>query len=76
MRTINVHEAKTHLSRILEEIAAGDEVILAKAGKPMAVLSPYQQQKKKRRFFQMEGAIEIADDFSETPSDFRSAFER
>jgi prevent-host-death family protein len=75
MRTINVHEAKTHLSRILEEIAAGDEVILAKAGKPMAVLSPYHQQSKKRRFFQMEGSIEIPDDFTETPSDFRTAFE-
>jgi prevent-host-death family protein len=75
MRTINVHEAKTHLSRILEEIAAGDEVILAKAGKPMAVLSPYRQKSKKRRFFQMEGSIEIADDFTETPADFRAAFE-
>jgi len=75
MKTINVHEAKTHLSRILEEIAAGDEVILAKAGKPMAVLSPYRQQLKKRRFFQMEGSIKMADDFAETPADFRAAFE-
>jgi len=37
---INIHEAKTHLSRIVDEVAAGAEVIIAKAGKPMARLTP------------------------------------
>ena len=37
---VNIHEAKTNLSRIVEEVAAGAEVIIAKAGKPMALLSP------------------------------------
>jgi len=38
---VNIHEAKTHLSRLLEEVAAGEEVIIAKAGKPVAKLVPY-----------------------------------
>ena len=40
MRTVNVHEAKTHLSRLLDQVAAGEEVIIAKAGKPIARLVP------------------------------------
>ena len=40
MRTVNVHEAKTHLSRLLKEVAAGEEVVIAKAGKPVARLVP------------------------------------
>lgn len=40
IRTINVHEAKTHLSRLLDEVRAGEEIILAKAGKPYARLVP------------------------------------
>ena len=40
MRTINVHEAKTHLSRLLDDVRAGEEIILAKAGKPYARLVP------------------------------------
>jgi prevent-host-death family protein len=39
-KVINIHEAKTHLSRIIDEVAAGAEVIIAKAGEPMARLSP------------------------------------
>ena len=40
MRTVNVHEAKNHLSRLLDQVAAGEEVIIAKAGKPIARLVP------------------------------------
>lgn len=40
MRTVNVHEAKTHLSRLLDQVAAGEEVIIARAGKPIARLVP------------------------------------
>ncbi len=41
MRTINVHEAKTHLSRLLDDVRAGEEIILAKAGEPFARLVPF-----------------------------------
>ena len=40
MQTINIHEAKTHLSRLVEQAAAGEEIIIAKAGKPVARLMP------------------------------------
>lgn len=42
MRTFNIHEAKTHLSRLVEAAAAGEEIIIAKAGRPMARLVPVQ----------------------------------
>lgn len=41
--TVNIHEAKTHLSRLLESVAAGREVIIAKAGQPVATLIPFTQ---------------------------------
>ena len=40
MRTVNIHEAKTHLSRLLADVAAGEEIVIAKAGKPIARLVP------------------------------------
>ena len=42
MRQVNVHEAKTDLSRLLEEVDAGERVVIARAGKPVAVLVPYR----------------------------------
>ena len=39
MRTVNIHAAKTHLSRLVDEVAAGEEVVIAKAGKPLARLA-------------------------------------
>jgi len=57
MKQVNIHEAKTHLSKLLEEVAAGAEVIIAKAGKPVARLSPYQPAKPKRRLGGLIGQI-------------------
>jgi prevent-host-death family protein len=47
MSTVNIHEAKTHLSRLLEAAAAGEEIIIAKAGKPIAKLVPIEKPKRK-----------------------------
>jgi prevent-host-death family protein len=47
MSVVNVHEAKTHFSRLLEAVAAGEEVIIAKAGKPVAKLVPVEKPKRK-----------------------------
>ncbi|MBN8767621.1 MAG: type II toxin-antitoxin system prevent-host-death family antitoxin [Thiobacillus sp.] len=47
--TVNVHEAKTHFSRLLEQAHAGQEIILSKAGKPYARMVPLRQQEKPRR---------------------------
>lgn len=50
METINVHQAKTHLSRLLERAHAGEEIVLAKAGKPYARLMPLQDTPRKLGF--------------------------
>lgn len=54
---INIQAAKTHLSRIVEKVAAGEEVIIAKAGKPMAKLVPYVPARKPRVGGQFAGQI-------------------
>lgn len=61
--TVNIHEAKTHLSRLLEEVAAGREIIISKAGKPIARLVPLEVNEPKLRFGALKGQIWIADDF-------------
>jgi prevent-host-death family protein len=47
MSTVNVHEAKTHLSRLLEAVEAGEEVVIARAGQPVAVLTAYKPPRRK-----------------------------
>ena len=61
---INIHEAKTHLSRIVEEVAAGKEVIIAKAGKPMARLVPIQEKATKKKLGLLKGKLKIPADFN------------
>jgi prevent-host-death family protein len=63
MRTINIHQAKTQLSRIVEEVAAGQEVIIAKAGKPVAKLVPLKPVQKKRQLGILQGKLTIQGDF-------------
>ena len=74
METKNIHEAKTHLSRLVERAAGGEEIIIAKAGKPMAKLVPYQEDKKPRKPGSLRSKIWIADDFDELPEDIAAAF--
>jgi prevent-host-death family protein len=66
MSVVNVHEAKTHLSRLLERVQAGEEVIIAKAGYPVARLVSYTLPKRKiTPPGAMKGEIRIAEDFDE-----------
>jgi prevent-host-death family protein len=65
MKKINIHEAKTHLSRIVERVAQGESVLIAKAGKPMAILSPYTPPDKPRKPGALKGKIHMAVDFDE-----------
>jgi prevent-host-death family protein len=60
---VNMHEAKTHLSRLVERAAAGEEVVIAKAGKPVAKLVPVEEKPRKRKLGQWEGKIWLADDW-------------
>jgi prevent-host-death family protein len=62
--TVNIHEAKTHLSRLVDEVAAGTEIIIAKAGKPMARLSPIVAPARKKRLGLLKGKIKVAADFN------------
>ena len=61
---INIHHAKTHLSKIIDEVAAGREVIIAKAGKPMARLSPLVPAARAKKLGQLKGKFKIPDDFN------------
>jgi prevent-host-death family protein len=65
MQTINIHEAKTHLSRLVEEAAQGNSFIIAKAGKPMVKVSPLSEEESKstEKLGFMAGEISVPDDF-------------
>ena len=64
MTTINIHEAKTHLSRLVDEVAAGAEIIIAKAVKPMARLAPLSAPARKKNLGLLKGKIKVPDDFN------------
>ena len=64
MSQVNIHEAKTHLSRLLQQVEAGEEVVIARAGKPVARLVPLQQPAA-RRFGADAGVFTVPDDFDE-----------
>jgi prevent-host-death family protein len=64
MTTVNIHEAKTHLSRLVDEVAAGAEIIIAKAGKPMARLSPISTPVRKKYLGLLKGKIKVPDNFN------------
>ena len=60
---VKIHQAKTHLSRLLVRVAAGEEVIIARAGKPVARLVPFTRPSRDRRAGQDRGRLRIAADF-------------
>jgi prevent-host-death family protein len=65
MRTVNIHEAKTHLSRLVDQAAKGEPFVIAKAGKPMVkvtAIGPSAEVRKRRIGF-MEGQIRVPKDF-------------
>jgi prevent-host-death family protein len=61
---VNIHHAKTHLSRLLERVAMGEEVIIAKAGKPVAKLVAVDARPKKRLLGSAKGEFTVPDDFN------------
>jgi prevent-host-death family protein len=64
-RTVNLYEAKTHLSKIVDEAAAGAEIIIAKAGEPKARLVPLEKNRPDRKPGGWEGRVRIAEDFDD-----------
>ncbi len=70
MLTINIHEAKTHLSRLVEQAAHGESFIIAKAGKPMVKVVPLEEESSApRRLGFMAGEINVPDDFDQMGSE-------
>jgi len=65
LTTVNVHAAKSQLSRLLDAAAAGEEVIIAKAGKPVARLVPFEQKKERRKLGMLAGKLHVPDDFDD-----------
>lgn len=67
MRQVNIHEAKTHLSRLADEAGAGETIILAKAGKPVAKIVPLEEpqtkKKERRKLGFLKGRLNVPDDF-------------
>lgn len=76
MQTVNIHDAKTQFSRLVDAAANGEEIVIAKAGKPAARLVPMEFAKAKRRFGGLKGKIRISNDFdAPLPDDVIAAFE-
>ena len=70
---VNIHEAKTHLSRLLERVAAGEQVVISKAGKPIADLVPHQATRV--GFGGLKGQVHYNDDaFAEPDPDIQRMF--
>ena len=72
---VNIHEAKTHLSRLVDRAASGEEIIIGKSGRPMARLIAYTERKQPRKPGGLKGKLWVADDFDATPAWLLDAFE-
>ena len=71
METVNIHDAKTHFSRLIERVKAGEEIDIAKAGKPVARLTPMEPKPRNKisRLGFMRGAFTVPDDFNDMGCD-------
>lgn len=74
MAVVNIHEAKTHLSRLLQRALRGEEVVIANAGRPVARIVPYDEELAPRAPGGWEGRVVLGDDFDEVPPELAEAF--
>ena len=68
MQHVNIHQAKTHLSSLIEKVAVGESFVIAKSGKPMAKVIPFSDVKKQRVGF-LKGRVKVPDDFDRMGTD-------
>lgn len=73
MQTVNISEAKSQLSALIEKVLLGEVVIIGKAGKPVVELVRYENSRQQRRPGALKGKIRIADDFDDLPDDIAKA---
>ena len=74
MQIINIHEAKTTLSKLIEKTAKGEEVIISKAGKPVAKLVAYKEKLEPRKPGAWKGKIWMSDDFNDEDEEINKLF--
>ena len=75
MKPVNIHQAKTHLSKMIERVRKGEQFIIAKAGKPVAKLVPFHGTGSPRQGGQWKGLVRIGDDFdAPLPKEIDQAF--
>lgn len=74
MHITNIHQAKTQLSRLIERVLQGEEIVIGRAGKPVAKLVPYEQSVQPRQGGQWRGQVAIEDNFDELPEEIAAAF--
>jgi prevent-host-death family protein len=74
VKQVNIHEAKSQLSRLLEEVEGGERIVIARAGEPVAVLVPYRAAARRRRLGLFAGEATMHADFDELPADIAAAF--
>ncbi|MGH3104851.1 MAG: type II toxin-antitoxin system Phd/YefM family antitoxin [Gaiellaceae bacterium] len=72
---VNIHEAKTHLSRLVDRAAAGEEIVVARAGTPVAKLVAYAEPPRKRELGVWQGKVWMAPDFDDTDVEIIKLFE-
>lgn len=72
-KPINIHEAKTHLSRLVGRVEGGEEITIARAGRPVARLVPYRARREARRPGLWRGQVSIGPDFDEPLPEFEAA---
>jgi prevent-host-death family protein len=74
--SVNIHQAKTHLSRLVELVERGEEVVIARAGRPVARLVPYVRRTAPREPGLWRGLVQLAPDFDATDEVLLADFER
>ena len=75
-RTVNIHEAKTHLSRLVERVERGEEITIGRAGRPVARLVPYRPATTAREPGLWRGRVEFSADFDAPDEDLLASFEQ
>ena len=63
MEPVNIHDAKTHFSRLIDQVSEGQEIVIARAGRPVARLVPYVERRPARKLGLMAGQFSVPDDF-------------
>lgn len=71
---VNIHEAKTHLSRLVQRVVEGEEIVIGRSGVPVARLVPYRESAEDRRPGIWRGRVRIAPDFDDLPEEIAAAF--